>query len=489
MSAESAAAMTSGTASPADVPLCVDCDGTLIHSDLLHESALRLVKRSVLQALRMPFWFLQGKARAKERLAGAVDLDPAWLPYNEPFVDFLRAEKARGRRLVLATASPVVQAQAVADHIGVFDEVVATAGGINLKGASKAERLIARFGEKGFDYAGNDGADVPVWKAARQAIVVNADGHTLDAARSVASVSRVFEGAGGGFLDMLRALRLHQWLKNILVFLPLLAAHRQQEAALVVDALLAFLAFGLCASSVYVVNDLLDLPADRAHDRKRSRPFASGKVSILRGTLMVPVLLAGAAAIAALLNPLYQLCLFGYLVLTTLYSLWLKNQVVVDVMLLAALYTSRVIAGAAATLIRPSFWLLAFSMFLFLSLAIIKRYSEMLVVLRSKRERAAGRGYTVHDLPVLMGLGTASGYCSVMVLALYVNSPDVGRLYPDRLVLWLLLPPFLYWISRAWMKTHRGEMHDDPVVFAARDWQSLVIAALIAAILVAATVL
>jgi 4-hydroxybenzoate polyprenyltransferase len=202
---------------------------------------------------------------------------------------------------------------------------------------------------------------------------------------------------------------------------------------------------------------------------------------------MVPALLAGAALLAAMLNPLYQLCLLGYFLLTTTYSLWLKNQVVVDVLLLAALYTSRVIAGAAATLVQPSFWLLAFSMFMFLSLAVVKRYSEMLVLLKRNVERAPGRGYSVNDLPVLMGLGTASGYCAVLVLALYVNSVDVGALYSHSRVLWLALPLVLYWISRMWMKTHRGEMHDDPVVFAARDWQSLVIAGLIAAILTVAT--
>ena len=482
--------MSSPTVTPAatsEVPLCVDCDGTLIHTDLLQESALRLLKRSPGKALLMPFLFLNGRAHGKQRIAAAVELDPASLPFNETLVEWLRSEKAHGRTLVLATASPEEQARAIAAHLGVFDAVEATSGDVNLKGRHKAERLVTQFGERGFDYEGNDAADVPVWAVARRAVVVNATRRTLNKARAVAQVGQVFGGPGTRLLDYLRALRLHQWLKNLLVFLPLLAAHRLDEPSLLLDAVLAFLAFSLCASSVYIVNDLLDLPSDRAHHRKRARPFASGRVPIVQGVAMVPVLLAGTAAISAFVNPWYQLCLVGYLLLTTAYSLWLKNHVVVDVLLLAALYTSRVVAGAAATLIEPSFWLLAFSMFMFLSLAVVKRYSEMLVLLKRNQERAPGRGYRVNDLPVLMGLGTASGYCAVLVLALYVHSEDIEALYGHGQLLWLTLPLILYWVSRVWMKTHRGEMHDDPVVFAARDWQSLVIAALIAAILTVAT--
>lgn len=475
-----------GSVAAADVPLCVDCDGTLIRTDLLHESVLGLLKRSPGRAFMLPFWFLKGKADAKDRLSRIVELDPRLLPYNEALLEWLRAEKASGRVLILATASPDQQARAVAEYLQIFDAVEATRDGVNLKGSRKADRLVARFGEQGFDYAGNDAADVPVWKVARQGVVVSRKRRVLGAAAAATQVSRVFDTPRAGVFEHLKALRLHQWLKNVLIFLPLLAAQKLNDAALLLDGVLAFLAFSLCASSVYIVNDLLDLPSDRAHITKRVRPFASGQISILHGVLMVPVLLAGAAVLGARLNPLYQLSLLGYLLLTTTYSLWLKSQVIVDVLLLATLYTSRVIAGAAATFVRPSFWLLAFSMFMFLSLAIVKRYSEMLVVLKRSASRAVGRGYKIEDLPVLMALGTASGYCAVMVLALYINSSDVSAMYSNREVLWLVLPLVLYWISRVWMKTHRGEMNDDPVVFAARDWQSLVISGLLVSILAAA---
>jgi len=267
------------------------------------------------------------------------------------------------------------------------------------------------------------------------------------------------------------------------VFIPLLAAHQTSNLPAVAAALMAFVAFGLCASAVYVINDLLDLASDRAHPRKRTRPFASGAIPIAHGVLMAPILLAGTALLCLRLPPAFAGALLAYFVTTCLYSFWLKNQVMVDVLLLASLYTSRIIAGAAATGIVPSFWLLALSMFIFLSLAIVKRYSEMLAVQQLNKNKAAGRGYLVSDLPVLMSLGSAAGYSAILILALYVNSPDVTGLYTNRWALWMILPPLLYWISRIWMKAHRGELHDDPVVFAATDKQSWVIAACIGAAL------
>jgi 4-hydroxybenzoate polyprenyltransferase len=251
--------------------------------------------------------------------------------------------------------------------------------------------------------------------------------------------------------------------------------------------LLAFAAFSLCASAVYVINDVLDLASDRVHARKRNRPFASGALPISHGIAMAPALLLAAALIAAQLPIAFAATLVAYFAVTCLYSFWLKNQVIVDVLMLASLYTSRIIAGSAATEIVPSFWLLAFSMFMFLSLAIVKRYSEMLVVIQQNKTKAAGRGYVVSDLPVLVSLGSAAGYMAILILALYVNSPDLNGLYPRRWALWLVLPPLLYWISRVWMKAHRGEMHDDPVVFAATDKQSWVIAVLVECALLAAT--
>jgi len=473
--------------STTELPLCVDCDGTLIRTDLLHESVLLLLKKSWLSVFWLPLWLLKGKAHLKHRIAERVALDPSTLPYNEDILALTRRARTEGRRTVLATASTRGQAEAVEAHLGLFDQILASEEHINLAGANKAAGLESLFGRKGFIYAGNSRADLPVWASSGGAVIVTRSGALVDATAKVAPVLQTIAPAKPTLKTYARALRVHQWLKNLLVFIPLLAAHQTSNLTAVGAAILAFVAFGLCASAVYVINDLLDLPSDRVHPRKQTRPFASGAMPIVQGVLMVPCLLAAAALVCLQLPLVFSGALLAYFATTCLYSFWLKNQVIVDVLLLASLYTSRIIAGAAATAIVPSFWLLALSMFIFLSLAIVKRYSEMLVVQQQNKQRAVGRGYWVNDLPVLMSLGSAAGYCAILILALYVNSPDVSGLYANRWALWMVPPPLLYWISRIWMKAHRGELHDDPVVFAATDKQSWVIAVCIGAALWIAT--
>lgn len=457
---------------PAGLPLCVDCDGTLIRTDLLHESVLLLLKRSWWAIFLIPLWLFHGKAYFKHQIASRVTVDPSSLPYNDDVIALTRQARQEGRLTVLATASTQAQAQAISGHLGIFDQVEATNEVLNLAGANKAMRLEQLFGRFGFIYAGNSRADLAVWAVSGGAVVVSgSEALHLDAA-DCAPILYCVSPPKPTLKTWLRAVRAHQWLKNVLVFVPVLAAHQANNLEAVYATFLAFVAFSLCASAVYVINDLLDLPSDRQHERKRERPFASGMLSVAQGVTLIPFLLAGAVFTCLALPLPFALSLLGYFFVTCLYSFWLKNQVIVDVMLLASLYTSRIIAGAAATGIEPSFWLLAFSMFLFLSLATVKRYSEMLVVLRRTEDKAAGRGYLVSDMPVLISLGTASGYIAILVLALYVNSGDVGALYSNRWALWMTLPPMLYWISRVWMKTHRGEMNDDPVVFAVTDKQS-----------------
>lgn len=469
------------------MPLCVDCDGTLIRTNLLHESVFRLLKESPFSLLLLPFWLWRGKAYLKQKIAERVAIDAASLPYNEAFVAYLRQEKAAGRQLVLATASARGYADAVAGHLGLFDAVHASEAGVNLSSRRKAERLEQVFGERGFVYAGNAAPDLQVWKRAAGAILVDTPDSVKRQARELCAIDGEFNSARPTVRTYIKAMRLHQWLKNVLVVVPLFTAHRFTEVDLLWQAALAFLAYGLCASSVYLLNDLLDLPSDRAHPRKRKRPFASGDLPLLHGAVLIPVLLLGALLIALFLPATFLLVLAAYYLTTLAYSLWLKNRVMVDVILLAALYTFRIVAGAAATGITPSFWLLAFSMFVFLSLAMVKRYAELHSVLKQNKTTAAGRGYHVDDLPLLASMGSASGYLSILVMALFVNSEDVHRLYAHPTLLWLVLPPLLFWISRIWMKTHRGEMHDDPVVFAAKDRTSLIVAALVALVFAVAT--
>jgi 4-hydroxybenzoate polyprenyltransferase len=376
-------------------------------------------------------------------------------------------------------------AQAIAARLELFDEILASDGQRNLKGPTKAAALVERYGTRGFDYVGDSRADLPVWREAREAVVIGSD-RLARAAAEVAKVTRRFTVPPRA-VALLQALRPHQWSKNILLFLPLIAAHQLDDGASLLAASLAFVVFGLTASSVYLLNDLLDLPADRAHPRKRERPFAAGTLSLSSGVLLSPLLLLTAVVLSLVfLPPLFTLILGGYYLLTTAYSFGLKRKPVVDVLVLAALYTARVIAGAAAVAIVPSFWLLAFSMFMFLSLALAKRYTE-LDGLRERGElTAAGRGWHVDDLPLVQSLGTGAGLACVLVLALYIDSEPAKRLYATPQALWLVCPLLLYWISRLWFKTHRGKMHDDPVVFALRDRVSLLVGALTIGILVLA---
>jgi 4-hydroxybenzoate polyprenyltransferase/phosphoserine phosphatase len=452
-----------------DIPLCVDLDGSLLRSDLLVEALFGLVYASALTALQAPFWLLRGKANLKAEVARRVNLDVTTLPYNERFLSYLREQRAEGRHLVLATASPEKYALQVAEHLGLFDEVIATENNINLSGENKAEALVQRFGEGKFDYAGNGRPDLAVWKHAHHAVLVDPEPGVARAVQGVIEVETLIENKRPGIKSYLKALRLHQWSKNALIFLPLLGAHRAGELDLLAHAFLAFIVFGLCASSVYLLNDLLDLPADRSHPNKRRRPFAAGTVPIIHGVMLVPILLILAFGLALLLPPLFVAVLALYYVSTLSYSLWLKRVVLVDVLLLAGLYTLRVLAGAAAVEIIPSFWLLSFSMFLFLSLALAKRHTELMVLHKHGSGTTRGRGYQSSDLEALLSLGSASGYMAVLVLALYINSPEVGKLYNRPEAIWLLCPLLLYWISRMWLGTHRGKLHDDPLVFALKD--------------------
>jgi 4-hydroxybenzoate polyprenyltransferase/phosphoserine phosphatase len=471
-------------------PLCVDLDGTLIRSDLLLESALLLAKRNALYLFLALFWLLsRGKAGLKAEIAARVTLKAAVLPYNKELLAWLKSERAQGREIWLCTAANEKLAMTVAEHLDLFDGIIASDRASNVAGQTKADRLLARFGRGGFDYCGNEWRDLAIWRCARGAVVVNAPA-ALEreiGANTSTVVVRAFPRTSKRLPAIVRALRPHQWAKNVLVLVPLLAAHRLSDLSAVADGVLGLIAFCLCASSVYVLNDMLDLEADRAHARKSSRPFAAGDLSLTTGIVLVPALLAGAVAIAVILPEKFQLWLGAYYLLTAAYSLALKRLLLVDALALAGLYTLRIVAGAGAVTVALSFWLLLFSLFLFLSLAFVKRYAELDALRRQQRLQAVGRGYHVEDLAVLQSFGTASGYLSVLVLALYINSADILPLYHRPKVIWMLCVVMLFWISRVWMTAHRGKMHDDPVVYALRDRVSLALG-LLAAITIAVAI-
>lgn len=448
--------------------LVVDLDGTLVKTDLLHESFWSAFGRDWISPLRATGALLKGRAALKRHLAQKATLDVTTLPYDDAVIAYVRDWRARGGRTALVTATDQALAQAVADHLGLFDEVHGSNGAQNLKGVVKAGFLVDHLDRAPFAYMGDSRADLPVWNAAALAITVDAPPSLRHRAEATAPRT---EHLGSPRRDMrayLRAMRPHQWLKNLLVFLPMLAAHRLDGGTFAL-ALLAFVSFSLVASSVYVLNDLLDLRADRAHPRKRLRPFAAGRAPIAHGAVMAVGLLAGGALTALAIGPPFLLVLAIYYAATTAYSFYLKRHIVIDIIVLAGLYTIRMIAGSVATAIPLSVWLLAFAMFIFLSLAAVKRQAELVDAARRGKLSSSGRGYTTDDLPIISMIAIGSGYVSVLVMALYVNSPNVVDLYHRPQALWAVCAILLYWITRTVMLAHRGQMHDDPVVFAVRD--------------------
>ena len=464
--------------------IAVDLDGTLTLTDTLHEEVLALVCIKPFMLLLLPFWLIRGVAHLKSNVAENSVLDVATLPYNVPFIDWLKEQKASGKKIVLCTAANERIAQAVYKHFDFFDGVIASDEYTNLKSKNKRNALQNKYGEQGYDYAGNSSADLEVWAGASQAIVVNANERVLAKASEFATVSQIFPSENPDVLDWIRALRLHQWLKNLLLFVPLLAAHQFGNFQSLVPLIIAFFSFSLCASSVYIINDLLDLESDRNHPRKKNRPFASAKLPITLGVVVAPLLIGVSIALGTIVGSAFLVVLLLYLLLTVAYSLVLKRLVLVDCLTLATLYTVRIIAGAAVVSVSLSFWLLAFSVFLFLSLAFVKRYAELLVQTQEGKSAANGRGYVVSDASLLQTFGVSSGYISALVVVLYVLSEDVFSLYAQPIVILLMLPILLFWVSWVWLKAARGDMHDDPIVFALKDKASLLVAGFTAAVFV-----
>lgn len=472
--------------------LVADLDNSTIATDLLYESFWSACARD----WKTPFvslWALrEGRAALKAALVDRSAVDAATLPYNAEVLARLRAWRQAGGRTALVTATDQRLAEAVAAHLGLFDEVHGSDGARNLKGANKARFLTERFGPQGFDYIGDSPADLPIWSGARQAITMGAPAGLRAQVERLEGPAlppeHLAPAAGFDPRPLIKALRPHQWLKNLLVFLPMLMAHDFSGMAFV-HSVFAFIAFSLVASSVYVLNDLLDLGADRAHPRKRLRPFASGALRIQAGTWLGPLLLLAGGGIAVLIGPAFLAAVAFYYVLTLAYSLDIKRRSIVDICTLAVLYTMRIIAGSAATGHEISVWLLSFSIFFFFSLAAVKRQAELVDSLKSGRDKASGRGYVVEDMPQISMFATSAGFVSVLVMALYVTSDAVATYYSAPAMLWGICLVLLYWISRIVMVTHRGHMHDDPVVFAARDRNSQICGVLIAGLAIAGAVL
>jgi 4-hydroxybenzoate polyprenyltransferase/phosphoserine phosphatase len=455
------------------MPLVVDLDGTLTPTDTLVESVLKLIKQSPLNLLRLPFWLLQGRAAFKGAVAGKTRIALEHFPYHEPLLAYLRSEKEKGRRIILATAAHRSIAEAVSIHLGLFDDVLCTDAGHNLKGSAKLEAIRAKVGEK-FVYAGDSHSDMPIWKAAQAAVLVGVPARLAASIRRDVPIEREFPKEPIGIATWLRALRIHQWLKNLLLFVPMLTAFSFMEIGKLAVMGVAFLAFSLAASATYLVNDLWDLENDRAHPVRRRRPFAAAQIPILNGLAVAACALALAVVLALAVSQGFFLMLLLYVVVTSAYSWMLKEYVLIDVIVLSLLYTLRILAGAVAIGVATSSWLLAFSVFMFLSLALVKRCSELVLLGQAGAQATRGRDYRVTDLVVLWPLGAGAALCAVVVFGLFISAPETKEHYATPHLLWIVAVGLIYWLARLWIKTSRGEMHHDPVIYAMTDRGSLI---------------
>lgn len=479
--------MTSGQRAQAvtAVPLVVDLDGTLIKVDSLHEAFVQLSASKPLQALRALLMLGHGRAAFKAVIADHMLPDGETVPVNEAVLEVAKQAKSEGRKVYLATAADRRFAEAISGVVGLFDGVFASEHGINLKGKAKADRLVDAFGVHGFDYMGNDTSDIPVWRIARIALVSGA------APRAAKQIIREVPGAVGiGTREFaprryLAALRPHQWLKNALVALPAIAGHDFSTGELI-TVLLAFMSFSFGASSVYLVNDMIDLPHDRAHPEKRHRSLAAGAIPLDRAAVLLALVATLSIGAALVLPRPFMIVLIVYFGLSMSYSLFLKRKLMIDVVTLAMLYGIRVFAGAAATAIAVSHWLIGFCFFIFLSLALTKRTAEMLALAPAHSGKIRGRAYRRTDIQTMAALTGAASFVAVLVLALYINSPEVRVLYRHPELLWGICLILVYWLGRVCFLTSRGEMRQDPVIFAATDWVSLVTGVLVIGVFLAA---
>lgn len=466
----------SETVGNTSLPLCVDLDGTLIQTDSLWESCLRLVSQQPLMLLLLPIWLFFGKAGFKNKVSQHVELAPSSLPFNTALLKYLTQQRLHNRHIVLVTAANKKIAEAIAHHLNIFDEIFASEESHNLSGKNKAKVLCEKFGERGFVYAGNANVDLKVWQHAAAAIVVNGSDTLTAKAKQVTTIEESFPTEQKPSLKViLKAMRLHQWAKNMLIFTALVLSHNLFNSSALQLSILAFFSFSFAASAIYLINDLMDLEADRKHQTKKHRPLAAGTLPVQWAIVIVPLLLFLSYAFALQINANFISVLTTYLLLTTAYSLYLKPIALLDVITLTSLYTIRIIAGAIAINVPLSYWLLAFSMFIFLSLALIKRFSELKNLIQQGETKSTSRGYHVDDLPAVSLFGISSGYISVMVMVLYIHDLQADTLYLQPDWLWFVAVTILYWISHMWLLAFRGQMNEDPVLFALHDRASYII--------------
>ena len=453
-------------------PLCVDLDGTLVLTDTMWEAFFALIKQEPTHIFSTMWHIKYGRGYGKHKIAAKTSVEPNLLPYNTPLLNWIKAEKASGRKIYLVTGSNEKFAHAVADYLGIFDGVIASTHKRVMSGPDKADALTTQFGDKGFAYAGNSTADLPAWKAADEIILVNTSKAVEALAKQLGPVTKTFPGEALTARLILRAIRWHQWIKNILLFVPVLTAHELMNPSAMVNAALGFISFSAIASAVYVMNDLTDTTADRQNAYKKHRPIAAGRLSPQAAMKIGAVLGVTSIGVALLLPASFLLVIALYILINIAYSLKLKRVIGLDVLIITSLYVLRIFAGSAATGITTSPWLFIFAAGVFLSLALVKRVSEIINA-EVQGSNKSGRAYTSDHLPLLTRIGSISMYASLVVLILYIQNPTVQVLYRVPMLLWLLVPMFWVWMYRVWRITKAGQMHEDPTVFTGKDPASI----------------
>jgi len=450
--------------------LAVDLDETLIHSDILFETFWSAFSFDWKIPIKSVGWLLKGKGQLKHNLVHSSDINVKNLPYNKDVINYIKQHRKRGGYTVLVTASNQTIAEKIAKNLNLFDEVKGSSEKTNLKGNIKKNFLITRFGVKNYDYIGDSTDDLPIWKNANKAITVNANSGIIKACEKINSNCQHLKSklSQNTFLNYIKVIRAYQWIKNILVFVPMLAAHQVTTHNLI-DSSLTFIAFCLIASSVYVINDLFDLNADRAHPSKKLRPFASGTVPIKNGLIFFLLLFLPGITMSFFIEYYFFLLMLTYYMLTFLYSIILKKKVILDICILGVLYTFRIVGGGFATEIQISFWLLAFSIFLFLSLAAVKRQSELVDLKNRKKIKIIGRNYQARDLPIISMIAISAGFISVLIAGLYINTPDMLALYSKPWTLGAASIVLLFWLMNIISASSRGLVDDDPIIYAIKD--------------------
>lgn len=456
-----------------EFPLFVDVDGTYLKTDLLFESFIVAIRNNPLVIIYCFFWLTKGIGFLKYKLSMRADLDISIMPKNPEFLAFLNKEKNKARKIILATAGAEKYAALLVSESKLFDSYLCSDKNTNLKSRAKLSKILKLSDD--FAYAGNDKVDFVLFSQAKEKYLVNATQNVSRAGEKF-EFDGVFDSqpSTGNGKTWLKQLRLHQWLKNLLIFVPLMVSGLFTQITNITEVSLGFIAFSFLASATYIVNDLFDLSSDRQHPRKKYRPLAAAKLSILAGLVGAAALLFFAFGLALLLGLKFIVILLIYLGLTLFYSFVLKKYVAMDTVALAMLYTLRILAGTAILSISVSFWLFAFSIFIFLSLALVKRCAELKSLEKEGKLITNGRDYRVEDYSILVSFGISSAMLSLLMFSFYINNNALTNQYQEPDLLWVVVLGLCYWLMRMWIKTHRGEMHDDPIVYSLKDKGSII---------------